>query len=130
MYRRSQNYGSTLLQKYVVKFFCRNFYGSNYDSLDYILKDREISTESALANIYIINRVIFVLFRDSQTCSFVQSHLRGMFLCTFWNKGYHLKVKNLIYKISADLFAKHEFFCSKNVDEKTFTSYLWSEADL
>ena len=41
-----------------------------------------------------------------------------------------MKDKNLSYKTNANLKSKRLFLCSRNVAEKSFTSYLWSEVDV
>ena len=59
-----------------------------------------------------------------------QTHLRGIFLDIFLNKGYHLKDMNLSYKSKPNLISKHHSLCFKYVPEKIFTKYLRSEVDL
>ena len=39
------------------------------------------------------------------------------------DKRSHMKDKNVSYKTNADLKSKRHFLCSRNVGEKSFTSY-------
>ena len=56
--------------------------------------------------------------------------LRGTFFDVSCSKGSHMKDKNLSYKNKANLKPKINFLCSRNVAEKSFTLYQWSEADV
>ena len=57
-------------------------------------------------------------------------HLIGIFLDVSENKRSHLKDKNENYKNNASLNSKTHFLGTKNVAEKSFDSYLWSEVDV